>query len=204
MSNKYYKKMIGEKCYLSPISMQDVEHYTEWMNDYQITLNLGLADSIINSEKEKTILERLSSGKDYVFAMIDRETNKLIGNVGIHDVNFIDGYAEAGILIGDRNFWGRGYGQDALKLALDFAFNILNLYSVHLRVLSFNQRGISAYKKVGFQEVGALKRVRKIANQRYDLILMQIFAEDFVSPYINKVLDETQTSKNSLQLKLEI
>lgn len=202
--SKYFKKLIGEKCYLSPLSLQDAEHYAEWMNDFHITLNLGLAASIFTLEKEREALENLQKGNNYVFAIIDRESNKLIGSTGLHQVNLIDGNSELGINIGDKNFWNRSYGRDAMKLMLDFAFNILNLHTVYLKVLDFNQRAYNSYKAVGFKEFGRMKGARKIAQQRYDMIYMQIMAEDYKSCFIENVVNETQTNKGNLELKLEI
>ncbi|HOD54263.1 MAG TPA: GNAT family protein [Candidatus Cloacimonadota bacterium] len=202
--SKYFKNLVGEKCYLSPLSLEDAALYTEWMNDYHVTLNLGVGGTIFNIEKEKKILEGFQNSKDYIYAIVDRESNKLIGSAGLHNVNLINGTSEIGINIGDKNFWNRGYGQETMNLLMDFGFNILNLYSIYLSVLSFNQRAVKLYKKVGFTECGCMKGFRKIANERYDIIYMQIFAENFESPYIKKVMNELQTDKSSLTLKLEL
>ncbi len=202
MNNKYFKKILGTKCFLSPVSMQDIEHYTEWLNDMNVTLNLGLGDTIFTLEKEKETLEKLLSGSDSsMFAIIDKDSNKLIGNVGLHGINHINGNCELGIMIGDKNFWNRGYGTEAVKLALDYAFNILNLHSVYLGVISYNERGMKCYEKAGFKETGRFKEWKKIAGQYYDMIYMQIMSEDFESPYIKTVLNNSINYKNQMELK---
>ncbi|MCB5249628.1 MAG: GNAT family protein [Candidatus Cloacimonadales bacterium] len=202
--SKYFKNLVGEKCYLSPLSTEDAHLYTEWLNDYYITLNLGGVGQMLSLEVEKKILEGFQECNNYIFAIVDRESNKLIGSCGLHDVNFINGTAEVGINIGDKNYWNRSYGLDSMNLLLDFAFNVLNIYTAYLTVLGFNKRAQKLFTKVGFENSGTLKSFRKIAGNRYDVNYMQIFAENFKSPYINKVLNDVQSDKGSLDLKLEL
>lgn len=200
MEGRYYKKITGAKCYLSPISLQDADYFTEWLNDFSVTLNLGMTGEIITYEKEKELLEKLS--RSYVFAILDKDSNKLIGSAGLHNIDFINGNAEFGINIGDKNFWNRGYGTDACRLLLDFSFNILNLHHVHLRVLSFNQRAIKCYEKVGFKQIGKYSQFRKIGGERFDMILMEILSSSFEGTFIKKALDEVKKEKAGMDLKL--
>lgn len=201
MNNKYYKKIMGTKCFLSPVSMQDVEHYTEWLNDLNVTLNLGFADHIYTVEKEKETLEQLLKGNNSLFAIIDKDSNKLIGNVGLHRIDLINGNGELGIMIGDKNFWNRGFGTEAIKLALDYGFNILNLHTIYLSVIAFNERAVKCYQKAGFKEIGRFNQWRRIGGEYHDLIFMQVMAEGFESPCIKKVLNDSINYKNQMELK---
>ena len=70
-----------------------------------------------------------------------------------------------GIVIGEKSCWNQGYGQEALVLLLDYAFNLLNLNSVMLGVFSFNQRGAASYRKVGFREIGQRRQARILGGQ---------------------------------------
>lgn len=200
MEGKYFKKLVGQKCYLSPISLDDADYFTEWLNDFSVTLNLGLTGEVITLEKEKELLEKLS--KSYVFAIIDKEANKLIGSTGFHNIDFINKNAEFGINIGDKNFWNRSYGTDATRLMLDFGFNILNLHHIHLSVLNFNKRAIKCYEKVGFKTIGKLSEYRQIGGERFDMILMEILSKDFESIFIKKSLNELKEEKAGMDLKL--
>jgi len=86
-----------------------------------------------------------------------------------------------GIVIGEKDCWGKGYGQDAVRLLLDYAFNLLNLNSIMLGTFSFNERAIACYKKVGFREIGRRRQARIIGAKRFDAILMDILAEEYES-----------------------
>jgi RimJ/RimL family protein N-acetyltransferase len=93
-------------------------------------------------------------------------------------------------MIGDKNYWNQGYGQEATRLLLDYGFNLLNLNSIMLGVFSFNQRAIKAYRRVGFREIGLRRQARIINGQKYDVLEMDILAEEFTPLYIHKFLPQ--------------
>jgi RimJ/RimL family protein N-acetyltransferase len=93
-------------------------------------------------------------------------------------------------MIGDKEFQNRGYGQEAIRLLLDYAFNLLNLNSVMLGTFAYNLRAIAAYKKVGFREIGRRRQARLIAGRAYDGILMDILAEEFTGSVIAPLVEQ--------------
>ena len=175
---KYFKKIIGNKLYLSPINTGDYEQLTEWLNDINVTIYLYMKDQIITLEKEKAYLEKISKEKHH-FALINLENDKLIGDCGLLNVDYVHRSAELGIMIGDRAYWNQGYGSDAVNLMLDYGFSLLNLNSIYILTFSFNQRAIACYKKSGFKEVGRRREAHIIGQKKYDLIIMDILAEEF-------------------------
>lgn len=196
---KYFRKLVGEKCYLSPISLDDVERYTEWVNDMEIGQFMLFTSSVLDMEKEKRSLQNLMD-KDVVFAIIEKDTNKCIGNCGLHQINNVHRHATFGIFIGEKTFWNQGVGTEAATLILDFAFNILNLNSVNMDVMSYNKRAIRSYEKVGFKYVGTRRKYMFMAGEYHDILIYDILAEDFESPYVKKVFahsisDEAGRSK---------
>jgi len=173
---RYFKKIIGENIYLSPINMDDYETYTEWINDLEISINLGNAHQIFNLDKEKEITEQLVENN---FAIIDKAGDKLIGNCGIFDIDQVNKHGELGILIGEKDYWDKGIGKEAISLILDYGFNLLNLHNIMLKVYSFNKRGIKCYKKLGFKEIGKRRESRQVAGEKYDEIYMDILSSEF-------------------------
>ncbi|MBF8437895.1 GNAT family N-acetyltransferase [Halanaerobiaceae bacterium Z-7014] len=175
---KYYRKLVGERLYLSPINLEDIDKYTEWINDLEIAINLGNAAAVFNQEKEKEMLEKLIE-EGHHFAIVSEKSDELLGNCGIFDLDKIHKTGEIGIFIGNRNFWNKGYGSEAINLLLDYGFNILNLHNISLSVYSFNKRAISCYEKLGFKVIGNRREAREIAGQKYDEIYMDILASEF-------------------------
>ncbi|MBN1948732.1 MAG: GNAT family N-acetyltransferase [Candidatus Cloacimonetes bacterium] len=187
---KYFRKICGDKCYLSPINIEDAEQYAEWLNDMEVATRLVVASQQINVFREKQILEDMISNNSQIFAIIDQETDKLIGNCSLMRIDHPDRKAEFGIFIGDKKFWSKGYGSEAARLILDYGFNILNLNNIMLRVFSFNQTAIRAYEKAGFKYMGRRRQACIIAGRKYDEIFMDILAEEFESVYIGKFFPE--------------
>jgi len=187
----YYKKLVGEKCYLSPCSLQDAEKWTAWDNDLQVTLPLGdEAYTPYSLEKMKDILGNVIKSQDHIFDIVELESDTLIGRCMLFDIDRVNRKAMLGIVIGEKTYWNKGYGQDATKLLLDYGFNLLNLNSVMLGTFDFNQRAIACYKKVGFKEIGKRRQARIIGRKKCDAILMDILAEEFESVYVSKLISE--------------
>jgi RimJ/RimL family protein N-acetyltransferase len=173
----YFKKLVGEKCYLSPIDINDVDKYTLWLNDLEVIKNLQASSMQIEVNSEKEFLCNLA--KEHNYGIIDIKTNELLGNLGLMDLNQINSSAEIGIFIGNKEYWGKGYGTEALRLLIDYAYQYLNLNNIHLRVYEFNTRAIMSYKKVGFKEIGKMRKSLKRGQKYFDIILMDILPEDF-------------------------
>jgi len=187
----YYKKLVGEKCYLSPCRPGDAEKWAKWFNDLAVTLPLGdeaYMPSTLESEQETVV--SILKNKGYVFSIVDLESDTLIGRCLLFDMNKVDRTAMMGIVIGEKDYWSKGYGQEATRLLLDYAFNLLNLNSIMLGAFSFNTQAINCYLKVGFKEIGRRRQARIIGNKKYDTILMDILAEEFASTYVSSFIQE--------------
>ncbi len=187
----HYPKLIGDKCFLSPVSTEDAEKWAAWLNDLDVAIPLGdEAYTLTTLENEQESIAEIIKKQWKVFSICDRETNQAIGRIMLFSINQVDRSAMAGILIGEKSYWGKGYGQDAMRLILDYGFNLLNLNSIMLGVFAFNERAIQAYKRVGFKEIGRRRQARIIAGKMYDVILMDILAEEFMSPFVSRLMDE--------------
>lgn len=180
---KYFKKIVGERIYLSPRNVEDVGIFTEWMNDFYITDYTGRSYQTVTLQSEKEYLEKEHNNKN-TFAIIDLQTDEMIGNVGLHEINNINRTATLGIFIGNKNYWSKGYGAEAIQLILDFGFNYLNLNNIDLALMEFNQRALKCYEKCGFKEIGRKRKCNYINGKYYDSILMDILAEEFKESYI--------------------
>ena len=182
---KYFKKLVGEHVYLLPISVEDVEKYTEWMNDFRTTDYLGRSSQIYTVENEKKWLEGSIEDKlNQIFGIVSLENDKLIGNCGIHKINSKNRTATLGIFIGDKKERNKGYGLDTIKLLLDYGFNYLNLHEIQLDVMSFNKRAIRCYEKAGFKQYGRRRECEYINGKYYDVISMDILKSEFKDSYI--------------------
>lgn len=176
---KYFKKFVGQKLYLSPMNILDAEKYTMWMNDRSVTDPTGSTVKITSIEGEKEWIANASKNGDANFAIVDVKTDELLGNCSLMNINRINRSCTVGIFIGDEEKRNKGYGKEALKLLLNYAFNMENMHNVNLEVFSFNERAIKCYSKVGFKEYGRRHEVYFLDGKYFDIIEMEILEEDF-------------------------
>ena len=155
----YYKKLIGKNIYLAPKTIEDAEKYAEWLNDFRTTDYLG--NNIITLSEDK-----------------------LIGTVGIENIDHLNKRGTLGIFIGDVEEREKGYGTEAINLILDYGFNYLNLNNIKLDVVEFNERAIACYKKCGFKECGRRRKSEFVDGKYYDRLSMDILKEEFAGKYI--------------------
>jgi RimJ/RimL family protein N-acetyltransferase len=172
----YFRKLIGERCYLSPIDVDDAGKFAEWLNDLEVTVNLQLYGSSINVENERTLLEGLA--KEHNYSIVDKATDELIGNCGFVGIDSPNRTGEAGIFIGNKKFWGRGYGTEALTLLVEYGFKALNLHNIFLQTYDFNKRAIRAYEKAGFKRIGVRREALYRDLRWHDIVFMDILPNE--------------------------
>ena len=182
---KYFRKLVGEHIYLSPVSVEDAEKYTRWLNDFETTDYTGRSGQIYTIENERKWLEEGTLNKEnQIFGIIDLKNDNLLGNCGLHKINPINRTAVLGIFIGEKEERNKGYGTETIKLLLDYGFNYLNLHEIQLEVMAFNKRAIKCYEKVGFKEYGRRRECEYINGKYYDVINMDILKSEFKENYI--------------------
>lgn len=180
---KYFKKVVGKRIYLSPRSPEDTEIFTKWLNDFEVTDYISKSPKIITFEGEKEFLGR-QSRNSYDFSIVNLKDDNIIGTISLENINNISRAAELGIFIGEKDYLSKGYGAEAIMLVLDYGFNYLNLNSIRLQVLEFNQRAMKCYNKCGFIENGRIRKIEYLNGKYYDAILMDILREEFNGEYI--------------------
>jgi RimJ/RimL family protein N-acetyltransferase len=176
----HYKKLVGQRCYLSPLSYEDAEAHARWENDLAVAIPLGdEAYTPTSLEKMQEQIGAALRNQSHVFSIVDLERDQTVGRCMLTNLDAVNRSAMLGMMIGEKEFQNRGYGQEATRLLLDYAFNLLNLNSVMLGVFAFNERAIAAYRKVGFREIGRQRQGRIIGRQAYDVVLMDMLANEF-------------------------
>lgn len=182
---KFFKKLVGDNLYLSPQSANEevIEKFTEWLNDFETTDYTGKSPALITLEGEKKWFENPKDG-DYLFFIVRKEDDKLIGTIGLHDVDNIHRRATLGIFIGDKSGRNKGLGTESIRLILEYGFKYLNLNNIKLDVMEFNERAIACYKKCGFKEYGRRRKSEFLCGKYYDRVEMDVLAEEFEGDYI--------------------
>ncbi|MBT9136411.1 MAG: Spermidine N(1)-acetyltransferase [Firmicutes bacterium] len=151
----------GDKVRIRAIEKSDIDHVMKWVNNRAITQYLLAFTLPVSRLAEEKWVERAAiHGDADKFFAIETLQGEYLGNCGLHGIDSINRHCELGIVIGQENFLGRGYGQDTIRLLLRACFDVLNLNKIFLRVFSGNMRAIKCYEGCGFKQVGRLKEHR--------------------------------------------
>lgn len=140
--------------YIRPLVLSDANVSYRWRNDSEIwRFTEFKPDRYISLETERQWLkDKLENRNERRFAICLKENNQYIGNIQLLNIN--QGLASFHIFIGEKILWGKGIGQQATKLLLNYAFSQLGLDSVLLEVNQLNISACKTYEKMGFVPVG--------------------------------------------------
>ena len=184
---QFIKKLVGDRIYLSPrgTSDEEIEKFTDWMNDFQTTDFIGRSGQVVTFIGEKEwLLKSTKNVQDRSFSIIELNHNKLIGTISLENFSWIERSAVLGIFIGDKDFRNNGYGTEAIKLLLEYGFKYLNLHSIRLDLLSINERAHKCYLKCGFKDTGCSREAIYVNGKYYDKLHMDILENEFEGDYI--------------------
>ena len=171
----------GERVRLRGIEREDIPAFVRWFNDPEVRQYLLMYTPMSRADEERWFESLKDRTDDYLFA-VEAHLNDAwlhIGNVGLHAVDWKNRAATFGIALGEKAYWGQGFGTDATRTLLRFAFHELNLHRVELEVFDFNPRAMRCYEKAGFRREGT-RRHRLFHDGRYrDAHLMAILEGEF-------------------------
>lgn len=149
----------GKRIYLRRLREEDVDGpYAKWMKDPEVTQYL---ESRFSKNSRASILKfvrGMLASKDVLFlAIILKDGNRHIGNIKLGPINTAHSSAEIGIMIGEKDCWGKGYGSEAITLLKDYAFNELKIHKITAGCYSNNRGSAKAFEKAGFKLEGVRK-----------------------------------------------
>lgn len=172
----------GIKVLLRPVKRSDINHFLKWYNDPEVIQYLTMYLPMTEISEEKWI-EEASTNKDMIIFVIEAILNNLqrkpIGSCGLNNVNGKDHCAEFGIAIGEKEYWGDGYGTEAARLLIDYGFRQLNLHRISSGVYEFNVRSEKMHKKLGFIEEGRRRKEVYKDGEYQDKIVLGILKEEW-------------------------
>ncbi|ARI78875.1 GNAT family N-acetyltransferase [Halobacillus mangrovi] len=181
--------LTGELVELRPVSRNDLDKLYEWANDEALTsLGSGSQSALQNNNPKEAIQahyeQNLTSHNLWqdgnVFMVYTLATKDPIGKCDYRNLNPVTRSAEVGLSIGEREYWGKGYGKDILYTLLDHLFLTLNMRRVQLDTWSGNTQAVRLYEKVGFQTEGRLRENEYVQGQYYDTMLMGVLKEEYL------------------------
>lgn len=169
------------RIYLRGIYSSDANAtYCSWMKDTEVTLYLESRFYPHSVESIASYISQVNASADSVLcAIVVKDKDIHIGNIKVGSINWIHRYADIGILIGDKTYWGKGFAVEAIKLVVDYAFTKLNVHRLEAGCYG-NIRSMKAFKKAGFIEEGCLKQRYYCDGGYVDRVCLGIVRENWI------------------------
>ncbi|MFB6363349.1 GNAT family N-acetyltransferase [Paenibacillus elgii] len=171
----------SERIVFRKATADDAELYHAWRNDLEVIRSTSPLLDIYDLEETRQFVHQVilgsTSSKSYI--LVDKTSATPFGITSLIQLDPKNRNAECIIDIGNKAYWGKGYGTEALKLLLDYAFLELNLHRVSLRVFSFNERAIKLYEKLGFRREGISRQGLFREGAWHDIIHMGLLQHEY-------------------------
>jgi [ribosomal protein S5]-alanine N-acetyltransferase len=166
--------LAGDGICLRKISLADADgNYLKWLNDRTVNQYLESRFTRWTGPKIREYIKKYSGDPgNLLLAVILKDSGEHIGNIKIGPINRIHKSAEIGIIIGEKNCWGKGFASEAIRLITDYAFNTLKLHKLTAGAYAENLGSVKAFKKAGFKIEGLRKKHVRYGRGYTDLVLM--------------------------------
>ncbi len=184
----------GELVRLRAPEADDLERCHRWMNDPEVTRFLTARYPISMRKEQEWLDQRIKEGNNFenvVLAIELKEEGTHVGTIGLHRASAEDRTAGLGIVIGEKGCWAKGYGTDAIRTLLRFAFEQMNLHCVWLWVYDFNERAQACYRRCGFVDEGRMREAHYAEGRYSDHLVMGILRREW------QEVSDQQAAKNS-------
>lgn len=169
MSHIHTAFLRGKLVHLRAVQDEDVPTIADWINDPEIYLNLLiLKPNRVQDSRQR--LEKFCSADDTQMFAICLHDDRLIGLMGLHEINWVHRHATSGAFFGLSEHRGKGYGTDAKMLLCYHAFCTLNLHKLHTHAYEFNAASLKYNAKCGYREEGRRREHYFRAGRYWDVI----------------------------------
>lgn len=174
----------GHQIDLRYVRESDLETYYAILEDTEIGRLTGSQGEFTKSEIEAWIRKIGVPSEDRVDFMVAlKDTDEIIGEVVLNEMDHISRSANIRILISVTEHTGKGYGSEAIVHMLRYGFESLKLHRISLGVYVFNPRAIHVYEKIGFQREGIERDSLYMDGEYHDMILMSMLEDEFRGLY---------------------
>lgn len=184
--------ILGQRIALGPHRRDLVPTYLRWINDFPTLRTLGGVPPRPTTLEQEFAWYDNPGNNEVRFTIYDVTDWRPIGTTGLIEIDYRNRVATFGIMVGEIDARGKGFGTEATALTLDYAFTALGLNNVLLTLAEFNSAGKRVYEKVGFRECGRRRQCRWMAGKLWDTIYMDCLASEFTSPVLAKIFAPDQ------------
>jgi diamine N-acetyltransferase len=179
MENNRAGFLTGSQVYLRPIEKDDLKQLYIWSNDPEIRGLIGEVFPTSQTGLEEYLAKIQADPSRVWFGIVRQENDQLIGEAGLLRMFPAWRATDLSIIIGERSAWGKGYGNEAMELLLDYAFGYLNYHRVAIGVVGTNERALRFYERLGFKREGIQRDGYYYAHEYQDFVMMSLLEDEY-------------------------
>lgn len=185
-----FLELNGNIVYLKKLDKEYTEEYWDNFKNTSIETMIftGSAQAFNKTEIENYINRVAADSNRVDFLIFSKQDNKLVGEVVINEVDRNNRCGNIRVLINRKEDFSKGYGTEAMILALNYGFGMFNLHRIELEAYPFNNRAVHVYEKIGFKREGIRRDGAYYNHKYYDMITMSFLENEFRERYL-KTLD---------------
>jgi len=171
----------GSLVILRPLQRADInERYLSWLNDPEVTRYTETGTFPSTAEDLENYYRSVTGSKnDVMLAVVDKKSGRHIGNVKLGPIQWVHRRATFGILIGEKDFWGKGVGLEATRLMVEYGFQRLNLHRIDLGVFAEHEAAVKCYEQAGFRVEGRMREDLFLDGEYRDRLRMGLLRSEY-------------------------
>ena len=169
--------LLGEKVYLRRLERSDLEKSLRWINNPEIMVIMGVFGPRTALEQEQWYEGIAQSRSNLIFAVCLVNNSEHIGNISLFDIDYINRNAGLSIFLAEPEHQGCGYGAEAVRLMVEYAFVYLNLHKVYSKTERLEAARM--YERVGFKKEGVLREHEFKYGQYTDKLVYGLLRTEF-------------------------
>ena len=171
--------LTGENIYLRPFERGDLDYIRKWYNDPELRGSIEITEPY-NAEKVERWFDSVCNDENRIwFAIAPKSNDEVVGECGLLRMFYAWRTTDLTMIIGERDAQGKGYGSEAMRLLLDYAFGHLGFHRVALGVAGFNEDAVRFYERHGFKREGIQREGYYFNHKYHDFVMMSLLEEEY-------------------------
>lgn len=180
--NDKIEYLMSKRIFLRPLESFDLENLANWRNKPEIHQQFFNLFPIAMSAQQSWYEDLLKKPNTKLFVIQTKDTNKAIGTIGFFNINWKDQSAELGnVLIGEQEHRGCGFGKEAARIMIHFAFTEMNLNRIYLYMYTSNTIAVNIYNSIGFRSEGVLREAHFHGGVFQDVCMMALLRREYIT-----------------------
>lgn len=185
----FVMNIIGKRIYLKILTVEDnLANYLRWMNDPEVVRFTESKGKVYSEQDLLSYIKSVSNSQNYFFGIFLQKDGRHIGNIKLGNIHSVHKRADIGIIIGEKDLWRHGFGQEAIELLTDHAFKHLNLKKVWAGMFVNNIGSYKTFLKAGFKECGRQKDHSFLEGKFVDGILVEKINQEYRDSEIARIV----------------